>query len=321
MKIATIGEALIDFKATDRMAFRGYVGGCHLNVAIAAARLGAAAGFAGQISRDFFGDEIREHMRANGVDDGFVLASDAPTTLAFVTERGGDAHFQIFGEGSADRTYDPQPRPSFPAELAFLMFGSISLLAEPARSSILDVVGAHRDRVTTVLDPNVRPTVLADRARYGSAVESWVPFAGLVKASAQDLAWLYPDRSAAEVAARWLHAGPVAVILTRGADAVDLHRPDREPLSIQPRRVDTVDTVGAGDTFTGTLMTTLVELGVHGAPGDALAGLDDAAWREALDRAAAAAALNCTRAGADPPDASELRRFRSEHREGPPGSA
>lgn len=311
MKIATIGEAVIDVKATDRMAFRGYVGGCHLNVAVAASRLGASVGFAGQLSRDFFGDEIREHMRANGVKDDFVLASDAPTTLAFVSERGGDAHFQFFGEGSADRTYDPQPRPTLPPELAFLMFGSISLLFEPARSAILDVVGAHRVRVTTVLDPNVRPNVLADRTRYAEEVESWVPFAGLVKASAQDLQWLHPDRSAADVADGWLEAGPTAVILTRGAGAVELRRPGRHPISIEPRRVEAVDTVGAGDTFTGTLMATLVDLGVRGAPEEALGRLDDDAWREALDRAAAAAALNCTRAGADPPGADELQRFRA----------
>lgn len=312
MQIATIGEALIDFKADDRLSFQGYVGGCHLNVAVAAARLGARAGFAGQLSSDFFGDEIRAYLRDNGVDDRFILTSDDPTTLAFVQERGGDAHFQFFGERAADRRYDPEPRPAFPDQLAFLMFGSLSLLHEPARSAILDVVDRHRVRATALLDPNVRPQVMSDRVRYAAEVEGWIPLAGLVKVSEQDLAWLHPDTDPHAVARRWLGAGPVAVILTRGAKSVELLRPDREPLRIVPPAVATVDTVGAGDAFTGALMTTLAEMGVRGPAEDALAGLDDEGWRSALERAAAAAALNCTRPGADPPTRDELERFREE---------
>jgi fructokinase len=312
MNIATIGEALIDFKERGDLSFQGYVGGCHLNVAVAAARLGAAAAFAGQVSSDFFGDEIRAHMRSNGVDDTYVLTDPAPTTLAFVSERGGDAHFQFFRENAADRRYDPQPRPRLPAELAFLMFGSISLLQEPARTSILDVVAAHRKRCATVLDPNVRPLVQPDREHYAAAVESWIPLAGLVKVSSQDLGWLYPSASAGEVASGWLERGPVAVIVTSGSAGIDLYRGGHDPLAIRPPRVDTVDTVGAGDTFTGALMATLVEAGVEGSAEDGLGRMGDDAWRRALSRAAAAAALNCTRAGASPPRTDELARFISD---------
>lgn len=309
MHIATIGEALIDFKERGDLSFQGFVGGCHLNVAVAAARLGAGAGFVGQISSDFFGDEIRAHMHANDVDDAYALTDPAPTTLAFVSERGGDAHFQFFGENAADRRYDPQPRPRLPAELAFLMFGSISLLHEPARSSILDVVAAHRERCATVLDPNVRPLVQPDRERYAKEVESWIPLAGLVKVSAQDLGWLYPNVAAGEVAADWLERGPVAVIVTSGAASIDLYRPGHDLSTIRPPRVETVDTVGAGDTFTGALMATLSEAGVEGPADTGIGRMGEDAWRNALTRAAAAAALNCTRAGANPPRADELERF------------
>ena len=309
MQIATIGEALIDFKATERMAFRGYVGGCHLNVAVAAARLGAATGFVGQVSGDFFGDEIRAHIRENDVDDAYTRTTDAPTTLAFVSERGGDAHFQFFGERAADRTYDPRPRPELPEALAFLMFGSISLLHDPARRSILDVVDAHRHRCTTVLDPNVRPLLLGDRNRYAAAVESWLSRAGLVKVSAQDIGWLYPGERSGAVAARWLDAGPHAVIVTHGAERVALHRAECEVLTIRPPSVAPIDTVGAGDTFTGALMVALVEAGARGGAHSDPAALDDEAWRAALELAAGAAALNCTREGADPPRRDELMDF------------
>lgn len=309
MKIATIGEALIDFTSEEPLAFRGFVGGCHLNVAVAAARLGVDAGFVGQLSSDFFGDAIRAHMRANGVGDSYTLTSDAPTTLAFVQERAGDAHFQFFGERAADRRYDPQPRPSFPTDLAFLMFGSISLLHEPARTAILDIVDRHRARVATVLDPNVRPKIEPDPARYREHVESWIPLAGIVKASEQDLTWLYPDARIADVVGRWLGAGVVAAIVTRGSHGSELHRTGHRSLTIRPPEVDVVDTVGAGDTFTGALMAALVEHGVRGPARQGVAELDDTTWRAVLERAAAAAALNCTRPGADPPRREELERF------------
>ena len=310
MQIATIGEAVIDVKADDRLSFQGYVGGCHLNVAIAAARLGAHAGFVGQLSSDFFGDEIRAHLRANDVDDRFILTSDDPTTLAFVQERDGDAHFQFYGEGAADRRYDPEPRPSFPDTLAFLMFGSISLLHDPVRTAILDIVDRHRGRVTTVLDPNVRPRLVQDRARYVADLESWIPLAGVVKVSEQDLDWLDPETEPEAVARRWLEEGPAAVIVTRGGKSVDLFRPGRDLVRVRPPGVDVIDTVGAGDTFTGSLMATLTEMGVRGPVEGALASLDDVSWRAALERAADAAALNCTRPGADPPTREKLERFR-----------
>lgn len=307
MDIVTMGEALIDFKSEGRLAFQGYVGGSPLNVAVAASRMGMDSGFAGQISDDEFGRAIRDHMRANGVDRRLVSASDAPTTLAFVTERDGDAHFQFFGEGAADRTWDPGPRPSLPDDVRMAMFGSIALLAEPTRGTILEIIDAHRGRVVPLLDPNVRPLLQRDRKRYAADVDAWARHAAIVKVSEQDLGWLHPGLGARDAAERWLAHGVAAVIVTGGATAVELYRADRPVVSVAPPTVDVADTVGAGDTFTGALMATLVRRGVKGE--DSLAALDDDAWREALRVGAAAAALNCTRAGADPPTRDEVERF------------
>jgi fructokinase len=303
MRIICCGEALIDFKATGPLAFQGYVGGSPLNVAIAASRLGAEVGFISQLSSDMFGDAIRRAMDDNGIDASLVLQSDAPSTLAFVSELDGEAHFSFFASGAADTLYDPRPRPKLPASVEFLEFGSISLLAEPTAGAITDIVAAHQDRVTTVFDPNVRPALIHDREQYLTKLGGWLTLSHLVKVSTQDLRWLYPGQDPLEAAAAWLEHGPLAVIVTQGKDGASLLRPDRPVLSVPAPQVTVKDTVGAGDTFTGALMAALL------AREEALASLPEDGWQDVLAFAVAAAALNCTRSGAQPPTRDEVQRF------------
>lgn len=301
MKIVCFGEALIDFKATGPLAFQGFVGGSPLNVTLAAARLGTPVALAAGVSTDFFGDAIMAHLEGNGVETRFITRSDAPSTLAFVAESGGDVEFSFIGEGAADTRYDPRPRPALPDSVAFLEFGSISLLREPGASAVHDVVAGHRERCAVIFDPNIRPALIPDRASYLPRLEAALRLSHLVKVSAQDLRWLYPGAAPLEAAQGWLEYGPEAVIVTQGGEGTALIRAQGR-LEVPIPRVQVVDTVGAGDTFMGALMVRLIEKG-HTT---GFASLPDAVWRDALAFAAAAAALNCTRPGADPPTRDEL---------------
>ena len=310
MQILSIGEALIDFKEKEQenLTFEGYVGGSPLNVAVAASRLGPRVGFASQVSTDMFGEQIMDHMAANAVSPEFVLRADDPTTLAFVGEDDGEATFTFLGNGAADRRYDPQPRPGLPGEVAFVMFGSISLLSEPAASAITDVVAKHQAQATVVFDPNVRPALIPDRDEYRADLARWVTLCDILKISTQDLGWLYPDKPVEESATGWLEQGPRVVIVTSGSEGVRLFRKNHDVLKLATPEVEVVDTVGAGDTFTGSLMVALNDR-VATLDTTPLENLPDETWREVLTFAAAAAALNCTRAGADPPDREELEAF------------
>ena len=303
--ILTFGEALIDFKQQDGLDFKGYEGGSPMNVAIAASRLGSAVGFGGQVSSDLFGESLRSYLEENRVDTSFLLESERPSTLAFVAEIDGDAHFSFMGEGAADRHYDPQPRPSLPASVTHIMFGSISLLYEPTSSSITDIIAAHQDSAVVVLDPNVRPALTPDKDDYVRKLHGWVALADIVKVSAQDLEWLYGERNPKATAEDWLGRGPSAVLITDGGEGVTLYRSKQPPLKVKAPKVEVVDTVGAGDTFTGTLLSELSQR-------DELAALSDEAWSEVLNLAAHGAALNCTRDGADPPTRAELDAFMKE---------
>ncbi len=307
MRIALLGEALIDFTSTGPLAFQGHPGGSPLNTAVACARLGQPTGFLTQVSNDLFGEALLAHLRANGVDTRFVLRSDAPSTLAFVEHAPGTNRYAFFRNGAAEANYSPQPLPELPPETSFLHFGSISLLQEPAASAIEAIVAAHAGKKIIVFDPNVRPTLIPDFAAYRGRFPRWLSSADLLKLSDEDVELLAPGLTPAQAAEGWLAAGPSAVVITYGGSGAILHRQGASPLEVSAPSVAVVDTIGAGDTFTAGLSVALAQREVTNV--GKLRGLPDETWHEILRFAAAAAALNCTRAGANPPRLEEVRSF------------
>ncbi|WCM92465.1 carbohydrate kinase [Acidovorax sp. NCPPB 2350] len=300
MRIAFIGESLIDFTATGGLAFQGHPGGAPGNCAVAAARLGQPTGYVSQLSRDLFGERLFAHLRDNGVDMRFVLRSDAPSALAFVERGAGGANrYAFYLQGTADTLWSPAELPVLPEACRFVQFGSIALLNGPAATRIVDLVAAQRGRRVVVFDPNVRPSLIPDLPAWRARCQGWMALADLVKLSDEDAAAISPGLAPEEAAARYLALGPRAVVLTRGAEGAVLCRPGQPPLAVRPPAVPVVDTIGAGDTFGAALAVVLLEAGV--AQAEDLAALPGDAWRSALRFAATAAALNCAREGADPP--------------------
>lgn len=301
MRIALTGEALIDFTASEAgtLAFLGHEGGSPLNTAVACARLGQPTGFLTQLSTDLFGERLMGFLERNGVDTSFILRSNAPSTLAFVERTPQTNRYAFYTRGSADATWAPEPLPQLPADCRFLHFGSISLLQDPAAKRIADLIAANAGRCVIVFDPNVRPSLIADMAAYRARTASWFAMADLVKLSDEDAELLAPGRPVDALAADCLAAGARAVIVTRGGDGATLWRTGHDALTVAAPRVTVVDTIGAGDTFTAGLSVSLLAHGVE-RPGQ-LNELGDEAWKAVMRFAATAAALNCTREGADPP--------------------
>ena len=305
MRIAVVGEALIDFSATGPLAFSGRIGGSPLNTALACTRLGGPAGFISQVSTDLFGERLMAFMAAHHIDTRFVVRSDRPSTLAFVERTPQTNRYAFFTHGSADGSWAPAELPELPPECRCLHFGSISLLQEPAAGRITDLVAAHAGRRIVVFDPNVRPSLIADPAGYRTRFARWLALTDLLKVSDEDAAVLAPGLAPEEAAARWLAAGPAAVVVTRGGAGATLYRSGHADLAVAAPSVTVADTIGAGDTFTAGLSTALLDAGVERAAQFGM--LDDHTWRGVLRFAATAAALNCTRDGADPPTLAEVR--------------
>ncbi|WP_256107853.1 carbohydrate kinase [Streptomyces sp. ODS05-4] len=305
--IVAAGEALIDLvpegSAADGLpALLPKRGGGPYTTAVALARLGARAAFCSRVSTDPFGQALVRALAEDEVDTSLVQRGDEPTTLAVTAiARSGSASYSFYTEGTADRLFElPGP---LPAEARAVVFGTCSLVLEPGASAYEELLRREAGRgLFTALDPNIRPGLIPDAAAYRERFRSWLPSVTLLKVSDQDAAWLsgVPDAEAA--AAEWLTAGPAAVVITRGAKGLTVLTREGLRVAAPGRSVPVVDTIGAGDTVNAAL---LHRLDHHGAL-TADPALSEERWRDVLGYAADAAALTCTRAGAQPPYASEL---------------
>lgn len=306
--ILACGEALVDLIPRtfgDEVAYVPRGGGSPYNVAVGLGRLEIPVGFVGRISRDPLGRLLRSRLADNGVDLRFTLEGAEPTTLAVVdVQPDTEPVYGFYGEGTADRLLRVEDLPrTFPDEVVALHFGSISLVREPGASAFEACMRREHRRRVLSLDPNVRPDLVGDRAGYLRRLADWVSLVDLVKVSRADLAWLYPGQPPEQVARQWLTTGPVLVVVTLGAEGAA--GCSRDAVARAPAVEITVsDTVGAGDAFTSGLLAWLHESG--NLTRERMQQLSTTRIADCLEYANRAAALACTRAGAEPPTRAEV---------------
>jgi fructokinase len=303
------GEALVDLVpapatgAGELGALLPLPGGGPYNVAVALGRLGAPVRFLSRLSTDTFGDALLARLTVSGVDTSLVQRGPEPTTLAVAgIAPDGSARYSFHVEGTADRLVaDPG---ELPADVTTLSLGTLSLLLEPGATTYETLLRRHSARGgLTVLDPNIRPVLVADPAAYRARFASWLPDVGVLKLSVEDAAWLAGDVTAA--VREWLAAGPAAVVLTRGTGGIVAFTAAGDEIEVATVPAAVVDTIGAGDTVHAALLGWLHERGVTGPA--AVRDIRPDGWHDALTYAARAAAVTVSRAGAEPPYAAELR--------------
>jgi fructokinase len=300
-QLLVFGEALIDLKASSALSFQGFVGGSPLNVALAGARLELPSALATRVSTDFFGMEIVNLLEANHVRLDYLERGEEPTTLAFVQVQDGHPSYSFRFLDTSTLAYSGSLE--VPASLRAMHYGgSLNPLFEPVSSRVLAVVEGFSG--FKHFDPNVRPAVLGDVPEYRARLEPWWNPATWVKLSSEDFAFLYPAESESDFAASLLERGVSVVTVTDGGKGARLYRRDHHALEITAPRVAVVDTVGAGDTFSGATIAKILELNLETPT--ALEAASDEALLEVLRFAVTAAAINCTRAGCDPPTRAEM---------------
>ncbi|GLW72658.1 ribokinase [Kitasatospora phosalacinea] len=289
-----IGECVADIVRTPGHPDRPHPGGSPANVAHGLARLGRRTALLTQLGTDPYGELIRTHLEAGGTT---VLTDgrDVPTPSAIVT-------LDPSGSGSYRFAIDWTLAPTAAAPRArHVHLGSLASVQEPGAAVARRLLrGARAAGATVSYDPNVRPDLFGERSAAVAAVEHCVALSDLVKASDEDLAFLYPGVPVRDSAARWLTLGPGTVVVTRGGDGAFALTPEGETRTDAPPTT-VVDTVGAGDSFMSALLAAL---------DTPRPGLD--ALTAALRTAAAAAAVTVSRAGANPPTAAELAARRAD---------
>ena len=294
MSIWVCGEVLIDILPTGPV-----VGGGPANTAKALARLGHDVHFIDGISSDAYGQSARAELLRDGVNLDLALTSDKPTCTATVSlDAQGVASYEFLIDGTA--TFDfhsswlPDP---YRFQPQVLHIGTLVTVIEPGASALYDWAMQVAEFAPIVFDPNIRPSVQPDRDLYEAAVEKWAGLSAVIKVSDDDLAWLFPNQSIDDVANRWINDGVFLVVVTRGADGLVGYTADGR-VDVPGVKVDVVDTVGAGDTVGAIVVEAMIEHGLIELRGDTL--------QEVLSRAAGAAAITCSRQGAQPPYKHEL---------------
>ena len=304
------GDNLIDLIESARndaaVSFAGARGGSGYNTARAAARQGQSVGFITPIAMDNLGHFLADKMISDGVD---LLSprSQKPSSLAVITLNNGQPSYQFYRDDTAERQVDlPLLQNHFPANGSAFHLTSLAIISGTDADVWADFFAQqHAAGIVTTLDPNVRPMLISDCEQYLQRLWRLMNTADILKLSDEDLEWIFPDLDFDAACAELLTKTKAKLtIVTKGAEGA-IGYCNGASVTVPAHPVPKlVDTVGAGDTFMGTVLSYLNTSGL--LTQDALATLDQTTLTTLLTRAAKAAAINCGREGCNPPTSQEL---------------
>ena len=305
--LTVIGEALVDVVSREGEEPRAHVGGSPMNVAVGLARLGHDVQFLGRYGRDEYGRQVADHLTGNGVRLPFD-ADALPTSVAQATlDETGAASYDFQLDWSLD--VSPERIDELLRDTDALHAGSIGAMLEPGATVVGQALERARGHALISYDPNCRPSIIPDSSDARARAEKIVALSHVIKASDEDLLWLYPHRSIEDSARAWLKAGARLVVVTRGVMgpwAVS-RGTGRDGVEVPAARVTVADTVGAGDSFMAALLSGLADRNILGpTAASALDELDSTQLTELLRHAAAAAGVTVSRSGADLPTRADL---------------
>ena len=270
-----------------------------MNTAIALGRLGSDSAFLTGLSTDLMGDVLRQTLAASNVNLDHAVVSDRPTTLAFVKLVNGSASYFFYDENTAGRMMTLAEMPVLPDTIRAYFTGGIWLAVEPCGTALEAMLLREAGKRVAMIDPNVRPGFVRDRAAYTARIDRMISACDIVKVSDEDAEWLYGVADPAAILAK----GPKVVLVTEGAKGASAYT-TRGMISVSAPKIVVADTVGAGDTFNAGFLAALDRAGL--LTKSAVASLSDDALRDALTLGTSAAAVTCSRPGANPPWANEL---------------
>src|SRR5262245_15963285 len=195
--ILVCGEALYDLFLADSdtqgvIAIEAWPGGSPFNVAIGLARLGQAVSLFSSISTDVFGEQLVRLLKREGVCDGYVRRSPAPSTLSIVgAGPQGTPHYSFRGDGPAHRMISPADLPAEIPGVRAVHVGSLATIVLPIGEALRMLVLRESRHCVVSYDPNVRPTVEPDPDVWRRAVSTLITMSHLIKISAEDVDYLY----------------------------------------------------------------------------------------------------------------------------------
>ena len=289
--IYVIGEVLVDLIDTEHKGliqatvFEKKFGGAAANVAIASARLGSDVSFLGSIGKDYFGTYLSQTLNDNKVNIDSVRY-EGKTTIAWVgLDSEGERYFSFNRGSDGDYVLDDKV-----IENSILHFGSATaFIGGNLRESYFALLeGAYNNNNVVSFDPNFRADLVFDLDKFIEDSLYFINKADFVKFSLEELAIIsrVDSVSVEEILdkLRTLRKNSKAVFLvTLGAKGTAVYEGDSY-YTVESIKIKQVDSTGAGDAFTGALLSQI-------AKGDYI-------LKDAVYFANKVGALACTKYGA-----------------------
>ncbi len=306
--LLSCGEALYDLflsaKTGAMVQIDAQAGGSPFNVAIGLSRLGCSSALFTGISSDPLGRRLEQTLKNEGVETFFLTRKKNPTSLALINlNDDGVPDYNFYGYETADCSVSESDLPNVPESVTAIHFGSYSLVVEPTGSSMLRLAHQYHNKLLISLDPNLRLNIEPNLDKWRRRVEHFAQLADLIKVSEEDLNLLFPDDQIDSVIDRWRAQSVQLIVVTKGEHNTQVSLRN-ESFEVLAHNIDVIDTVGAGDSFQAGLLCGLDELGKATKAGLSELSLEEC--RQIIELATQAAAITCTRQGANPPYRSDL---------------
>lgn len=295
-----------------------HVGGSLLNVACGLGALDHRVALGSWWGDDAPGRRIAAHARDHGVH--IMPGSDGASRTSV-------AHATLDAQRQATYEFDLQwqvpdsclPDPGAPADWGHLHIGSLGMFLSPGADRVVQIAQEYAAGATVSFDPNIRPGLIGERDEVVARVEKLAAMATVVKASAEDVEWMYgASAEPVDVLEHWTGLGADLAVLTLGEEGAMAMRncPDLDAVvldymsvwQLNPIQVEVADTVGAGDSFMAGLLSGLAEIGAL-RHGQSMSALPTDQIHTALRRAVLASALTVSRHGAFSPTRQDLASF------------
>lgn len=298
--VTAMGELLIDFTENGfskqgNPLFEANPGGAPCNVLAMLSKLGYKTAFVGKVGNDIFGRQLKVAIEEVGIENGFLLVDEKiHTTLAIVhTLEDGDRDFSFYRNPGADMmlTEDEVPE-NLIANSRMFHFGTLSMTHEGVRAATKKAVQiARKSDCIISFDPNLRPPLWKNMDEAREQVLWGLKNCDILKISDNEIIWLTGKKNYTE-GVRWIcerYQIPLIFVSMGKAGSRAYYKGHmiEAKAFLNP---NTIETTGAGDTFMGCVLGTILEKGLE--------NLTEKDLHEMLVFANAGASIITTRKGA-----------------------
>lgn len=307
--VLVIGEALVDVVHGINGEIKNIPGGSPANTAVALARLGTKTYMKARTSTDQFGTEIRNYLTSQNINLDYSLIVKNPSSVVnALIQKDGSAKYEANLRGAADYgwTFEELNQVIDP-DIQIVQLGSLTSYIEPGATNVEKWFSKLRqsNKYLLTFDPNIRhPLDGENEVDVRSRAKKLASLSHVVKASDEDLNWIFSNNNPQDSAINIIESGASLVVVTLGKKGAFAVNKKLEIVEVKADEIAVIDTIGAGDTFAAALITQLLENSLINK--NALDNLSSDDLTEILTNCSAVSAITCSRQGANPPHRHEV---------------